>query len=297
MSLPVRWLLFLVLFLAACATQETNPTQPRNPAQPTPAQNLSSPSNFRAVAVSPTSADLSWNEVPGATHYTLERRPSSGSVFSAVGGNLSGSMYRDTGLSQQTSYVYHLRAVNEAGSSAAIEVGVTTPAQTSAPPTSPSPANLPACSSIAFSASGTGLNPSVFTQALNQIRATPCSCASRSYPNPSAAVGWNPQLETAALSHSQDMQQNNFFSHTSSNDQGPNARITNQGYRWSTYGENIAAGYPSMEAVLRTWLRSTSGHCEAIKSTSYTEIGAALVLGTMSNSYPNYWTLNFAKPR
>lgn len=163
-------------------------------------------------------------------------------------------------------------------------------------PTPPSN-SLPACSAVRFNADGTGLSSAVFTQALNQVRATPCRCANQAFASPVAAVAWNTRLEAAALAHSQDMQRNNFFSHTGSDGSNPGQRTARAGYSAASWGENIAAGYPDMNTVIRGWLESQSGHCEAIKSASFSEIGAALVQGQPSNTYRTYWTLVLARPR
>ncbi len=175
----------------------------------------------------------------------------------------------------------------------------TTPGTVPPPGGNPNPpsGSLPACSTVAFNASGSGLNSSSFTQALNQVRATPCRCANRTFSSPVAAAAWNAKLEAAALAHSQDMQRNNFFSHSGSNGSNPGQRIAQAGYSAASWGENIAAGYPDMNSVLRGWLESSSGHCEAIKSASFSEIGAALVQGNSSNTYRTYWTLVFGRPR
>jgi uncharacterized protein YkwD len=53
----------------------------------------------------------------------------------------------------------------------------------------------------------------------------------------------NAALATAAQAHSNDMANNNFFSHTGSDGSNPGQRISRAGYSWYTYGENIAAGY------------------------------------------------------
>ncbi|AGK05608.1 hypothetical protein K649_11590 [Meiothermus ruber DSM 1279] len=170
-----------------------------------------------------------------------------------------------------------------------------------APPSTESPdppsESLPACSAVRFDAEGAGLSSAVFTQALNQVRATPCRCANQAFASPVAAVAWDAKLEAAALAHSQDMQRNNFFSHTGSDGSNPGQRIARAGYSAASWGENIAAGYPDMNTVIRGWLDSRSGHCEAIKSASFSEIGAALVQGDASNTYRTYWTLVLARPR
>lgn len=156
---------------------------------------------------------------------------------------------------------------------------------------------LPSCSRLSFSAAGSGLSRSTFLQAINRIRATPCRCPKRVFPSPLAALTWSTQLEAAARAHSQDMQQHNFFSHTGWDGSSLGDRVTRAGYRWAAIGENIAAGQPSMDAVLRAWLASTSGHCEVIKQASFRAMGAALVRGSSGNTFNTYWTLDFGKPR
>jgi uncharacterized protein YkwD len=109
------------------------------------------------------------------------------------------------------------------------------------------------------------------------------------------ALSWNCTLENVALEHSRDMGDVNFFSHTGSDGLSAGDRVTNAGYDWSATGENIAAGQPSIDAVINAWLGSP-GHCANIMSPIYTEIGAASY--TVSGSdYPIYWTQVFARPR
>ena len=66
------------------------------------------------------------------------------------------------------------------------------------------------------------------------------------------------RLTAAARGHSRDMVDRDYFSHTSPEGKGPGDRAAAAGYpRWS--GENIAAGYPTPEAVVRGWMDSP-GH-------------------------------------
>jgi uncharacterized protein YkwD len=53
---------------------------------------------------------------------------------------------------------------------------------------------------------------------------------------------------------------------------------------WKTYGENIANGYGTEQAVMTAWLAS-EGHCKNIMSSSFKEIGAG--------REGNYWTQVF----
>jgi hypothetical protein len=67
------------------------------------------------------------------------------------------------------------------------------------------------------------------------------------------------RLSAAALAHSQDMSNNNYFSHTSQDGRTVGQRITAAGYDWNRCGENIARGYGSPEAVMLGWMNS-DGH-------------------------------------
>jgi uncharacterized protein YkwD len=92
------------------------------------------------------------------------------------------------------------------------------------------------------------------------------------------------------------MAANNFFSHTSLDGRSVGTRITATGYVWRTYGENIAAGYPSVDSVMDGWTKS-DGHCANLMNPAFTEIGLACVPGSSATTYPTYWTMDLAAPR
>jgi uncharacterized protein YkwD len=129
---------------------------------------------------------------------------------------------------------------------------------------------------------------------VNNARSQARDCGTVNYAA-TAALSWNCTLDAVAYEHSRDMGDNNFFSHTGSDGLSVGDRVTNAGYDWVAVGENIAAGQPTIDAVMTAWLDSP-GHCENIMSPSYTEIGAASY--TVSGSdYSIYWTQEFARPR
>ena len=97
-------------------------------------------------------------------------------------------------------------------------------------------------------------------------------------------------MGAAALGHSDDMQQRNFFSHTGSNGSNPGDRLTSAGYNWRTYGENIAAGQSTVQSVVSGWMNSP-GHCANIMNASFREIAVACVKGTGGSTYGTYWTM------
>ncbi|MFI8004993.1 sigma-70 family RNA polymerase sigma factor [Streptomyces sp. NPDC086010] len=103
-----------------------------------------------------------------------------------------------------------------------------------------------------------------------------------------SAVTSNSKLTTAASRHSADMVARDYFSHTSPDGTDPGARITAAGYRWSTYGENIAKGQQTPEAVMEAWMNS-EGHRANILNCAFKEIG----IGREDSSGGPVWTQNF----
>lgn len=98
----------------------------------------------------------------------------------------------------------------------------------------------------------------------------------------------NAQLTTAAQRHSDDMAARDYMDHTNPDGQGPGERITAAGYRWSTYGENVAAGQSGPSAVMNSWMNS-SGHRKNILNCAFKEIG----VGVTSDSGGPKWTQVF----
>jgi uncharacterized protein YkwD len=131
---------------------------------------------------------------------------------------------------------------------------------------------------------------------INDARAAGRSCGSRGNFAATAAVTWNSQLTQAADGHSQDMAARNYFSHTSADGRTMSDRINASGYRWSTIGENIAAGQPSVDAVMDGWLASDS-HCANLMNPSFKEMGVSCVPGASGSRYRTYWTMNLGAPR
>ncbi|MCS0638090.1 CAP domain-containing protein [Streptomyces sp. LP05-1] len=97
----------------------------------------------------------------------------------------------------------------------------------------------------------------------------------------------NAKLTSAAQAHSQDQASHKNMSHTGSDGSNPGDRITRAGYRWQTYGENVAYGYQTPESVMTGWMNSP-GHKRNILNCAFKEIGVGLA------QPGNYWTQNFA---
>ncbi|MEU3223002.1 sigma-70 family RNA polymerase sigma factor [Streptomyces sp. NPDC006976] len=101
-------------------------------------------------------------------------------------------------------------------------------------------------------------------------------------------VSGNAQLTTAAQRHSEDMAAHDYFSHTSQDGSGPGDRITAAGYRWSTYGENIAKGQRTPADVMNSWMNSP-GHRANILNCAFKELG----VGIQNSSGGIVWTQDF----
>jgi len=108
----------------------------------------------------------------------------------------------------------------------------------------------------------------------------------------------NPQLEQAALSHSQDMALHGYFDHNSPSGQTPWDRIHAAGYQFSMAAENIAAGYLTPEAVIDAFFNETppnDGHRRNLLNCALRDVGFAYYY-QQGSAYGSYWTQDFATP-
>jgi uncharacterized protein YkwD len=129
---------------------------------------------------------------------------------------------------------------------------------------------------------------------VNQRRAAGASCGSRGSFASAAALARNTKLAAAAYGHSRDMADKNYFSHDSQDGRTMRDRIDAAGYAWSTIGENIAAGYGTVQVVVDEWMRS-DGHCANLMNPRFTEFGLACARNEAS-VYKIYWTQNLGRP-
>jgi uncharacterized protein YkwD len=102
----------------------------------------------------------------------------------------------------------------------------------------------------------------------------------------------NSKLASAARAHSADMVAKGYFDHTTPSGVTAAQRITNVGYRWSSMGENIAAGQRTPADVMRAWMNS-AGHRANILNCGFRNIGVGLAY---DSKHTPYWTQDFATP-
>ncbi|KAB2330014.1 hypothetical protein F7731_21225 [Cytobacillus depressus] len=94
------------------------------------------------------------------------------------------------------------------------------------------------------------------------------------------------QLCGVAQKKSDDMQQKNYFSHTSPTYGSPFDMMRDFGVTYTSAGENIAQGQPTPQEVVQAWMNS-EGHKRNILSNSFTHIG----VGFEQNG--KHWTQMF----
>jgi uncharacterized protein YkwD len=127
-------------------------------------------------------------------------------------------------------------------------------------------------------------------QLVNEARAKPRNCGSRSFPKV-PALKLSPILSQAALAHAKDMSAHQRFEHRGSDGSTPADRALRAGYNWMAVGENIAEGAASAEVVVQGWLQSP-GHCVNIMSPQYREMGLAYFTD-FAHKGDIYWAQTF----
>jgi len=104
----------------------------------------------------------------------------------------------------------------------------------------------------------------------------------------------NSALDRAALEHSRDMANRNYFDHVGSDGSSPADRITRAGYKWRMVGENLARGMTAPEDAVAGWVKSPH-HCANLMTARFTEMGLAFAVNPSGTDI--YWTQTFGTPR
>ncbi len=98
------------------------------------------------------------------------------------------------------------------------------------------------------------------------------------------------RLSAAAQSHTEDLARRQTMSHAGTGGTDGGQRTRNAGYRWSTWGENVAAGQTTAADVMSVWMASP-GHRANILYGSVNHIGVAATKGADGVVY---WTMVIA---
>lgn len=105
-----------------------------------------------------------------------------------------------------------------------------------------------------------------------------------------APLAIDSSVSEVAQAKSEDMRDNNYFSHTSPTYGSPFEMLKAFGVNYSSAGENIAKGQKTAQAVVEAWMNS-EGHRENILNSNYTKIGVGYATGNGTT----YWTQMFIK--
>lgn len=108
-----------------------------------------------------------------------------------------------------------------------------------------------------------------------------------------APVTISPALNAAAQGHSNYQASITLMTHDGPSGNGAGTRITNAGFVWRAWGENVAFGQSNCATVITAWMNSP-GHRNNMLNPAFTHIGIGVAVG--SNN-AKYWTMNLAAPR
>lgn len=101
------------------------------------------------------------------------------------------------------------------------------------------------------------------------------------------------RLARAAGGHASDMADNDFFAHEGSDGSSFAGRVTQQGYAYRFVGENIAAGLPSPNETVESWLASPDHRRNVLAANAiHVGIGYAFRPDDQGKAdYGHYWVL------
>jgi uncharacterized protein YkwD len=106
------------------------------------------------------------------------------------------------------------------------------------------------------------------------------------------SLSLNGTLNNAARWMSQDMANNNYFSHTDSLGRDPFVRLGDFGYTYNTWkGENLAAGIDSAQEAFDLW-KGSPGHNANMLNPNFKVIGIARSYSP-SSTFGWYWATDF----
>ncbi|RYE22620.1 MAG: CAP domain-containing protein [Sphingobacteriales bacterium] len=143
------------------------------------------------------------------------------------------------------------------------------------------------CLNATKSMSQTEIDTSVLLSKVNELRAKGCQCGDKQMPATTPLI-WNATLADAAQEHSVYMDKAQTLEHQEADGSRAGERITKKGYVWRTYGENVAMGPVSAEAVIELWKNSPS-HCKNMMKADFIQMGVG--------QSGKYWTQVFGTPK
>lgn len=101
------------------------------------------------------------------------------------------------------------------------------------------------------------------------------------------------RLMVAARDHAAEMADHEYFAHRSLGGSTAGERVTDSGYDWSRYAENIARGQVNPRQVVDDWMDSPA-HRDNILDCRLRQVGVGLAFDV---DHTAYWVQDFASPR
>ncbi len=108
-------------------------------------------------------------------------------------------------------------------------------------------------------------------------------------------LSFNSVLAESARQKAQDMFTDNYWAHNAPDGTTPWYFFKNAGYNYLYAGENLARDFGDSDSVVQAWMNSPT-HRDNIMSGRYTEIGIAVVNGTLNGQETTLVVQHFGKP-
>lgn len=105
----------------------------------------------------------------------------------------------------------------------------------------------------------------------------------------------NEKLNQAAYQKALNMFEEDYWAHYSPTGKDPWGFINNAGYKFSYAGENLARNFYTSNEVVDAWMNSPS-HRDNLLNDKYTEIGIAVVQGTLKGQQTTLVVQEFGRP-
>lgn len=128
-------------------------------------------------------------------------------------------------------------------------------------------------------------------QAINLLRAAPTQCGALSLAA-APPLAWSDLAARAAALHADDMARRDQMGHYGSDGSLAGQRLTQAGYAWGGWGENLGQGQTELSELLAQWMAS-DGHCANLMHPRMTEFGIAC---RQRDGQDPFWALTLARP-
>jgi uncharacterized protein YkwD len=119
---------------------------------------------------------------------------------------------------------------------------------------------------------------------------------------PSEPLALSPQLTQSARAHAADMAARNFFNIVNPDAKTPTQRAQARGYQ-GTAGENIGAGYDTLDDLYRAWMASPDQRRNLLSlvpqfdsTYHYDQLGPGFTTEARNAQYANYYAADFGNP-